>query len=104
MTAHRPAPEAFPHRAVELVKSSLADYVLMVVRPPSDDGIEQAQQIFGSCRFVSAHDFANLPQHGQEAFRRRFDEKLTAILPQVEAQEIEPVVDVSDNGFLFREF
>lgn len=81
---------------VTVGKRPLANLCAVVVAPSSNDWVEQPYNQRGFGLLVGVQDALNLPQHSQFAVLCGLNEQLSFIFADMEAKEVEPVIDVSD--------
>ncbi len=91
-------------RVVYVVKHVCADDMLMILGPSSDDRIEHQDQSARRERVVLLDDIPNLFQMSMHTLLRWFNQQSVPLsgflLAYVLTQEIEPVLDMGDAGFL----
>ena len=72
--------------------------------PTPNHGVELQNQIRLRGAPVLPHDLPNLLQKCLHTFACWFDKQLIRVLADILPEEVEPIGNVSDSGFLFREF
>ena len=75
----------------------------MIICPAPDDRVEQLDQKLLFDRFIPANRRPDFLQEVVRVLLGRFDEQLAVILAEVLSEEVEPLLDVRDAGFLWRE-
>ena len=98
----RPRPQRMKNRCVHFVEGCLADHMVMIVGPPTNDGVKLRYQMAGCGLLVGLHDVPDVPKEGVHLLRGGFYEQFPRVLPDVLAQEIEAVLDVGNMGFRLR--
>lgn len=102
-----PSFEGLIDRLIYGAKDFLADYMPVIVRPTSDNGIEFRDQFSGWERFVGLHDVSDLFQEGGHILLRRLDQKFVPssrfVLAYILAQEIKPVLDMRNERLFWGE-
>ena len=76
----------------------------VILYPSPDDRVEQADQVFSFGLGVGLHHQSHFLHQVLDAFLGRFDEQFVAILAHILTEKVEPVFDMCDDRFLFREF
>ena len=104
MSSFGPAPCHTPDRVVDVAEDLLADDMAVVVAPAPDDRVETTNQ--GILRQADAglEDVPNLLLYRRDTGLGRFDEQLAVVLADIEAEEVEALIDMDDSGLLLREF
>ena len=92
-------------RLVYMVKSLLAHDMAVVVGPASDHAIEAKDQYSGRESSVRLDGFSNLLEEGFDTLLGRFDQQFVLfarlVLAYILAEEVEPFIDVRDEGLLW---
>ena len=101
--ASGPTPEAVPQGPFHFLERPLRHNVAMVVGPTPDDGVELTYQVGLAESAILANQLPHLFQERVRVFLGRLDEQLAAILAEVLSEEVKPLLDVRDAGFLWRE-
>ena len=104
MSSSCPSPQGLEDEVVYGAEDRLANHVSVVLRPALYDGIEQPYQVLGFGLQVGLHDISDFPQEHLNALERRLDEHFAVVFAHVLSEEIEPILDVRDGSFLWREF
>jgi hypothetical protein len=104
MTPFSPSPHHFPDLRVRVCEDLFTDHVSVVITPPSDNFIEFVYQhpLWGRSQFPRL--LSHLLKQPFLGFLRGFDEQLSTVFAEVEAEEIETFIDMSDLSLLLREF
>jgi hypothetical protein len=104
MSSFHPLPESSIDRVVYVLEHICADNVAMILRPPTNDGIEQQDQSSRRQRLVLLDDLPQLFQVSMHILLRWFNQQFVLpsrfVLAYILAQEIEPVLNVGNAGFL----
>ena len=104
VSSSHPLPQSSIDRVVYGTEHICADYVLMIVSPSSNDGIEHQDQPPGRERLVLLNDVPDLFQVGMHILVRWFNQQFVPlscfVLTYILTQEVEPLLNVSDAGFL----
>ena len=98
-----PTPEAVPQGPFHFLERPLRHNVAMVISPTPNDGIELTYQVGLADAAPLTDQLPHLFQERMRVFLGGLDEQLSAILAQVLSEEVEPLLDVRDAGFLWRE-
>jgi len=101
--ASGPTPEAVPQGPFHFLERPLRHDVAMVVGPTPDDGVEMTDQGGLAESAILANELPHLFQERVRVLLGRLDEQLAAILAEVLSEEVEPLFDMCDAGFLWRE-
>ena len=101
--ASGPTPEAVPQGPFHFLERPLRHDVAMVVGPAPDDGVELTDQVGLAESAILANQSPHLFQERVRVLLGRLDEQLAAILAEVLSEEVEPLFDRRDAGFLGRE-
>ena len=72
----------------------------MVVHPAPDDRVEQTNQVFLAGGFVRINDTSDFLQERVRVLLRRLNEQCATEFAEVLSEEVEPLLDVRDAGFL----
>ena len=103
MSSFHPLSESSIDRVVYVMEDLRADYMLMILRPSSDDWIEHQDQSPGRQRLVLLDDVPNLFQMSMHILLCWFDQQFVLlsgfVLAYILTQEIEAVLNMSDAGF-----
>jgi hypothetical protein len=85
-----------------------AHHMPVILRPSSDDPIEEENQVSGGQRLVRVQDASDRLEQFVDFLWRWFDQQFpalaTTVFAQMLAQEIKPGLDMGDDGLLWREF
>ena len=104
VSSFHPLSQSSIDRVVYVLEHICADNVAMILRPPTNDGIEQQDQSSRRQRLVLLDDLPQLFQVGMHILLRWFDEQFVLlsrfVLAYILAQEIEPVLNMGNAGFL----
>lgn len=76
--------------------------VPMILRPPSDDRIEQQQQVSGCRLFVRLDDRSDFAKKQLHVFLGWLDQYLAIVLAYSLPKKIKSLFDVREPGFFFR--
>ena len=104
MSATCPFPDGLEDGMVNGMKDRFTDDMAMIERPATNHRVEFYYQL--ACGQVTTFfdTFSDLPEKGLYTLLRRSDEELGAFSPAIFAyrlsQEIKPVFDMRDDGFL----
>ena len=75
----------------------------MIVHPTSDDRVELAYQAFLANGLVRIYDASDFLQERVRVLLRWLDEQCAVELAEMLSEEVEPLVNMCDAGFLWRE-
>ena len=103
MSVSSPSPDRVPNLKVHPLERLLRHDMLMIVRPPPDDRVEPTNQIFLAGGFVRVDDSTDFLQERVRVLLRRLDEQFAVELAEILSEEVEPLVNMRDAGFLWRE-
>jgi len=95
------------HRLIDglvyVVEGFLTHHMSVVVGPAPNHPIEEQDQESGREGIVSLHDLSDLLEEGFDILLGRFDQQFTLfagfVLAYILAEEVEPFIDVRDEGF-----
>lgn len=74
--------------------------MLVISRPPSNERIEQQDQVPSRGSLVVLHDLADFFQKGFHAFLRWVDNELAVVLAYILPKKIKAISHLRDEGFL----
>src|ERR1035438_3725769 len=103
MSASSPSPNRVPNLKVHPLERLLRHNMLMKVRPAPDDRVEPTNQVFLTGGFVRFDDSTNFLQECVRVLLRRLDEQFAIELAETLSEEVEPLINMRDAGFLWRE-
>ena len=103
MSASGPLPEPAPNLKVHPRECFRRHDMPMVVRPSPNDRVEQANQVLLTRGFIRTDDAPDFLQERVRVLLRRRDEQFAVELAEMLSEEVEPLVDMRDAGFLGRE-
>ena len=103
MSAFGPPPETVPQNPFHLLERPLRHDVAMIIHPSPDHRVELTDQFHLAEPPTLAGELPHLDQEVMRVLLGGLDEQLAAIFPEVLSEEVEPVVDMGDAGFLGRE-
>src|SRR6266705_1952642 len=103
MSASGPAREPAPNLEVHPLERLRRHDMPMIVHPAPDDRVELAYQAFLAGGFVRIYDPPNFLQERVRVLFRWLDEQCAAELAEMLSEEVEPLVNMRDAGFLGRE-
>ena len=106
MTSSCPVPDGAKHLHIDPFVDLFGDDVPMEQGPPSNDRIEFLDQVLLGCRLMGSYNVLDLRQKGSHILSCGGCEILlpVPILSVMLAEEVEPFLNVCDEGLLFREF
>ncbi len=103
-SSFHPLSESSIDRVVYVMEHICADNVAMILCPPTNDGVEQQDQSSRRQRLVLLDDLLQLFQVSMHILLRWFDQQFVLlsrfVLAYILAQEIEPVLNMGNAGFL----
>jgi hypothetical protein len=99
-----PAPERLKDRMVDRLKDLGADAMPVILRPASNEGVEETDQRPGSGALVGFDDASDFAQERLDALQGGLNEQLPVVFTQVLAEVVSPFLNGSDHGLLGREF
>ena len=104
VSSFHPLSESSIDRVVYVMEHICADNVAMILCPPTNDGIEQQDQSSRRQRLVLPDDLPQLFQVSMHILLRWFYQQFVLlsrfVLAYILAQEIEPVLNMGNAGFL----
>ena len=103
MSASGPLPEPVPNLKVHQRECIRCHDMPMVVRPPPNDRVEQTNQVHLTRGFIRPDDAPDFLQERVRVLLRRPDEQFAAELAEMLSEEVEPLINMRDAGFLWRE-
>src|ERR1700679_468971 len=103
MSAFGPLPEGLPHSIFHFLERLQRHDVAMVIHPAPDDRVELNDQVFLTGSAILTHQLPHLFQKGMRVLLGWPDNQLAVKLAEVLSEEVEPLLDVRDAGFLWRE-
>ena len=103
MSASGPQPEPAPNLEVHPLERLCRHDVPMVVDPAPDDRVELTYQAFLTGGFVRIYDAPDFLQERVRVLLRRLDEQRAVEFAEMLSEEVEPLVNMRDAGFLWRE-
>jgi hypothetical protein len=95
-----PTPEALPDDHLHFAERLCRRDMTVIICPAPDDRVEHLDQKLLFDRFVPADYLPDFFQESVLVFLGRFDQKFTAIFSDVHSEEVEPLFDGRDAGFL----
>jgi hypothetical protein len=104
MATKAPSPKRAPYFAIHVRERLFAVYAFVVVSPASKNRVKMSDDIFNLCRFVAFQPITDSLKERMHFFLLWFNDALAVIRPHIEAQEVEPVFDVNNSGFLCVEY
>jgi hypothetical protein len=93
MSSFGPAPQRLEDRMIDRLEDLGADDMPVILRPPSNEGVEETDQRPGSGALVGFDDAPDFAQGRLDALRGGLNEQLTVIFAQVLTEEIDPFFD-----------
>ena len=104
MPVMSPSPEYEEGIMVEFREGPLGADVAEVFAPTAQDGVQGFDYLFLTpCLARSEDDLSNPVLYALERLLGRSYQQFPVVLPEVESQEVEAVVDVGDKGLLHRQ-
>ena len=103
MSASGPLPEPAPNLKVHPRECFRRHDMPMVVRPSPNDRVEQANQVLLTRGFIRTDDAPDFLQERVRVLLRRRDEQFAVELAEMLSEEVEPLINMRDAGFLWRE-
>ncbi len=100
MAALRPSPERVPEDHAYFPKRRASFDMAVIVRPASNDRVEQPYQVLLFHGSIRTNRFAHFLQKGMHSLSGGRNQELAAILAQVLPKEVEAIFDMRDAGFL----
>ena len=97
MPATCPARQPPPQQRVEFAERLLGDHRSVVLSPASQDRVQQLDEVRLLHRLMRHHDLPDLAVERFHVLLARLDQQDSRVLPEIPAQEIEPLVDVRDS-------
>ena len=103
MSAFGPSPEGMPQSFFHILEGLQRHDVAMVVYPATNDRVELTYQVNLTCAPVLTHQLPHLFQKVMRILFGRPDNQLAVKLAQVLSEEVVPLFNMRDAGFLWRE-
>ncbi len=103
MSAFGPLPEGLPHSIFHFLERLHRHNVAVVVHPTPNDRVELSDQVYLTGSAILTHQLPHLFQKSMRVLLGRPDNQLAVKLAEVLSEEVEPLLDVRDAGFLWRE-
>ena len=103
MSAFGPSPEGMPQSFFHILEGLQRHNVAVVIHPATNDRIELTNQVNLTYAPVLTHQLPHFFQKVMRVLLGRADNQLAVKLAQVLSEEVEPLPDVRDAGFLWRE-
>ena len=98
-----PLPECLPQNPFHPLERLPRHDVTVVVHPATNDRIELAYQVGLAGSAILTNQLPRLVQKNARVLLGRLDNQLAIKLAEVLSEEVEPLLDVRDAGFLWRE-
>ena len=102
MSAFGPVPETLPQEVVHFLERRRGYHVAVVIDPAPDDRVECANETLLTLAAVLSDHFPHFFQEVARILPGRLDQQFAVPFAQVLTEEVEPLVDVGDAGFLGR--
>ena len=101
--ASGPSPETVPQSPFHFLERPLRHDMAMVVGPATNDWVELTDQVGLADSATLTNQLPHLVQESVRIFLGGLDKQLAAILAEILSEEVEPLFNMGDAGFLWRE-